>query len=273
MKLIIQADDFSMTDATAEGILKCCREDVMTQIFVMTNGPHSKYYVDRVVKEHPDVLLGLEINLVSGRPVSDRRTVPSLTDERGYFLSSVKRNELDRNGKNDMSYKEILSEMTAQYERFVEYTGHKPFFTAIHSYHNQQMNDALKELQQKYHLDHFHDLTDSLTSVSFAELGPWYQKTRKRGDAKERSLDYQYSIDPLQMFMDRECHFLTDYEDDPEYTAMLHTHASFVDKDLLDLSTLHILRLMELNFLCSPEFKKWIKEKNIELVNFRDLVK
>ena len=31
MRLMVQADDFAMTDAVAEGILKCAREGILTQ--------------------------------------------------------------------------------------------------------------------------------------------------------------------------------------------------------------------------------------------------
>ena len=38
----------------------------------MTNGPHAAYYARRIKKECPHISLGQDINLVSGRPLSDK---------------------------------------------------------------------------------------------------------------------------------------------------------------------------------------------------------
>ena len=89
MKLVVQADDYAMTDAIAEGILKCARDGILTQTGLMTNGPHATYYAKRMIDECPHVALGQEINLVSGTPLSDPASIPTLVGDDGRILRSV----------------------------------------------------------------------------------------------------------------------------------------------------------------------------------------
>lgn len=278
MKLIVQADDFAMTDAVAEGILKAARDGILTQTGLMTCGPHAEYYAKRILSECPHIALGQEINLVSGRPVSNPKDIPTLVDEQGRFIKSRVHKELDLTDPHHTKYEDSYREIEAQYLKFIEIVGHKPYFFGLHSYHNDEMMQAMKDIQEKYDIPGLEDTIGKLNL--HIQMGPWYPLKNMpskdglvKNDKKEvLSLDYQYSFDAKEMFFSGKCGYITDHVNEENTYTMLHTHAGFIDRDLLDMSTLTMTRVMELDLLCCDEMKKWIKDNNVQLVNFRDVM-
>lgn len=266
MKLIVQADDFAITDAVAEGILKCARDGILTQTGLMTNGPHSEYYAERMMKECPHIALGLEINLVSGRPLCKPDEIKTLVDDKGKLIRSVVHREMDQVNPHHVRYEDAYKEIEAQYLKFVEITGYKPHFFGLHSYNNEEMEKAMIDIQSKYHL---YSSLELFKIAGRTELTPWYplKKQIKEGS----SFETQLSLDPLEIFMAGEYGYLTDHVHEKDTIRILHTHAGFIDKDLIDMSTLHMTRIAELNLLCCDEIKKWVKDNQVELINICDL--
>lgn len=269
MKLIVQADDYAMTDAVAEGILKCGRDGILTQTGLMTNGPHAEYYAKRILHECPHVALGLEINLVSGKPLSQPETIPSLVDQKGLLIKSRIHKQLDLDNPHHIQYKEAYQEIEIQYKKFVEITGHQPYFIGLHSYQNQVMLNALQKVQKKYNIFGFFDFL-KMTQLKTTQMGPWYPLNKN--EKNSNSLDYQISLDPIQMFFN-ECGYITDFVNNEESIVLLHTHAGYVDREVIEMSTLHMTRVMELSLLCSDQIKEWINNNRVELINIRDLLK
>ena len=99
----------------------------------------------------------------------------------------------------------------------------------------------------------------------------WYFKNMKiePGDVKPRyDLAHQANTDVISHIINDELGF--DYNE--EY-AMIATHCGYCDGELLNMSTFSVIRGRELEALCSPEVKKWVKDHNIELVNFDEYIK
>lgn len=65
MKMMIQADDYGITRAVADGIVACAKEGMMTQTGFFTNMPWAEYCAERA-KEVPHMLLGQDLNLSTG---------------------------------------------------------------------------------------------------------------------------------------------------------------------------------------------------------------
>lgn len=267
MKLIVQADDYAMTDAVAEGILKCARNGILTQTGLMTNGPHAEYYTKRILDECPHIALGQEINLVSGHPLCDPKEIPTLVNDEGRLLRSVEHKEIDKEDLEHISYEDAYKEIEAQIKRFLKLVNNKPYFIGLHSYQNKVMLKALEDLKEKYDIKGFDHLTKDFLSP-FTQMGPWY--TLRPGVENATDYKYQLSFDAVKMFLEGECGYITDHIDE-DGVCMLHTHAGFVDKELLEMSTLTMTRLVELELLCDPRIKQWIIENKVELTNLRDL--
>ena len=130
MKLIVRAADYAMTDSITDGCLKAIRDGILTDVGLMTNNAEHAQRAVREVLNYPHVSIGQDLNLVSGVPASDPRAIPSLVDSEGRFLSSTFRKTHNR---YDIPYDEIMREMKAQVERFIELVGRKPVYIAGHS--------------------------------------------------------------------------------------------------------------------------------------------
>ncbi|MNF04239.1 Chitooligosaccharide deacetylase [compost metagenome] len=46
----------------------------------------------------------------------------------------------------------------------------------------------------------------------------------------------------------------------------------YVDRELMDISTYNIYRLNDLDAVTSPEIINWVKENNVELITYNDIV-
>lgn len=80
-KLIINADDFGISNGVNDAILELSNQKIVTSVSVMTNMP---YYHD-VRKLHPATGIGIHLNLTVGKPVSTELQKSALTKPNGGF--------------------------------------------------------------------------------------------------------------------------------------------------------------------------------------------
>ncbi|MBN1348917.1 ChbG/HpnK family deacetylase [candidate division KSB1 bacterium] len=87
-RLIINADDFGYSDAVNQGIIKAHREGILTSATIMANMPHFQAAVS-LAKQHPDLGVGIHLNVLRGRPLSPPRDIYSLLQRDGLFFNSI----------------------------------------------------------------------------------------------------------------------------------------------------------------------------------------
>ena len=118
MKLIINADDFGLTNGVNRGIIDCFLAGSVTSTTLMVNTPATLEAV-ALAKANPELVVGLHFNLTLGRPLCRAEEVPTLIDgagefrgraacERNLLLGKVKGNDIER-------------EFHAQVERFTSF--------------------------------------------------------------------------------------------------------------------------------------------------------
>ena len=83
--LIVNADDFGITEGATDAIVECHRAGSVTSTTLMTNMPAAQYAAQRA-QENPALGVGLHFNLTLGRPLAALH-VNSLTDGQGALLS------------------------------------------------------------------------------------------------------------------------------------------------------------------------------------------
>lgn len=120
--LIVNADDFGMSDGINRGILEAHRSGIVTSATVMTNMPAARRGIERAQREAPELGLGLHINITYGRPVRPPEEVPSLVSPDGTFVSVPQGMALSSRWKRS----DIDAEVTAQLDRFFAYAGRLP---------------------------------------------------------------------------------------------------------------------------------------------------
>lgn len=83
--LIVNADDYGLTDAVSRGILRAHRDGVVTSTSVLAVGPAVARSAGRLA-DHPDLATGAHLALVGeDPPVLTAREIPTLVDRTGGF--------------------------------------------------------------------------------------------------------------------------------------------------------------------------------------------
>ena len=115
-KVIINADDFGMSEAYNYGVIKALRDGVASSTTIMINQPAAEHAVS-LLKEVPGTYVGLHVNLTTGSPVSDPDKIPSLVKPNGEYIGSKD----FKTHKKQFVYKDCYIETKAQVERFREF--------------------------------------------------------------------------------------------------------------------------------------------------------
>lgn len=247
-KLIVNADDFGLTEGGTIATILCHEDGILTSTTLMVNMPFAPLAV-ALAKKHPKLGVGIHLTLTIGRPVLEG--IKSYTDEEGNF----RKKGTYENGLPVGDEEEIYAEWKAQIEKFITMMGKKP--THIDSHHHVHLQDNLfpiaKRLAKEYDLP--------------MRLRPVTDKT-----------DYDYEI-ALMLPGFYEETAVPDYFMKntfgiwEEEIIEVMCHPAFIDQRLLDISSYSLQRARELQTLRDPELKQWIKESGIEMITFADLKK
>lgn len=242
-KLIMNADDFGMTQGNTIGILLAHAKGVLTSTTCMMNMPYAKFALEEA-KKYPELGVGIHLVLTVGRPLIDG--AKSYTDENGNFIRP--KDYPDRQPHADPD--ELYKEWKAQMEEFIKVAGHKP--THIDSHHHVHLLpwhiDVAKRLAKEYDL-------------------PMRQR--------EQVLDtYEYARVNDQMYGDdANMEFLKNAFDCDDEILEFMCHPALIDQRLYDMTSYGLPRMKELDLILSDELASYIKENNIELINFSDIKK
>ena len=120
-RVILRADDLGFSEAVNLGIEKTVKEGLIKTVGLMSNMPYSKHGVE-LLKSY-DICLGLHANISQGKPLSDPKLIPSITNDLGIFKKTkdygfAKEDIVDLN--------EVMIEIEAQLEMFIKLTGKLP---------------------------------------------------------------------------------------------------------------------------------------------------
>jgi predicted glycoside hydrolase/deacetylase ChbG (UPF0249 family) len=113
-KLIINADDFGLTEGINDGIIALASARSISSTTVMVNMPHAEQII-QLAKQEMYLGIGLHLNLTEGKPIQSPSLVPSLVKPNGDFWPYA---EFRRRAFNNMvSRKEIQNEIECQMGR------------------------------------------------------------------------------------------------------------------------------------------------------------
>jgi hopanoid biosynthesis associated protein HpnK len=153
-ELIINADDFGLSEGTNRAIITAYREGILTSASLMVRGGAFAQAVS-LSKENPDLQVGLHLTLVQGRSALPAAEIPGIVDRRGnftndpvragmrYFFEKPLRTEL---------YREIEAQISACRETGISLS-HIDGHLNIHMH--PVVFDILLELMPKYGIASF----------------------------------------------------------------------------------------------------------------------
>jgi chitin disaccharide deacetylase len=114
--LIINGDDFGLSEAVNRAILRAHLEGILTSASLMVNERAVGQAVG-IAKENPGLAVGLHLVLSQGRAALPQDEIPHITDCRGQLSASPLRAGLNYYF-NAQARREMRREMRAQFERF-----------------------------------------------------------------------------------------------------------------------------------------------------------
>jgi chitin disaccharide deacetylase len=86
-QVILNADDFGLSDETVRATIECFTRGALTSATIMTNMPATGLAVE-FARQSPQFSFGAHLTLVDEWPMSDPQKIPDLVDAGGRLLSS-----------------------------------------------------------------------------------------------------------------------------------------------------------------------------------------
>lgn len=252
-KLIINADDFGLSEAFSLGVVKAFEEGVVSSVSIMVNLPASEFAAN-LAKQIPNMFVGLHTNLVLGKPCSDPKEIPSLVDENGDFLGSKEY----KSGERSFVYDDVKRETLAQMKQFEELLGYKPQHIEGHSAMDKNVGKAFYDIAvaEKIHASMFEDAdVPELTDYFPVRIEENNMKAADRGvRVEDFTKDYFHILST-----------------ETDKIVELHFHPGYIDQFIVDHSTLVLPRCRDLATCIDPKVKQWVIANQIDLISFGDL--
>ncbi len=260
-KIIFQADDFGITPAVTLGVIESVNNGFVRATGLFTNQPAARAAAD-ALKNNGQLDLGMDLNLVTGSPVLPADRVPNLVNDDGAFRTShqirAEYRLVDSQGMKTtysvepFDYDQTFAEARAQYDRFVELVGRKPAYLHHHSIITPGIERVIHDLGEVEGVPVMDDLIDSDGSVNWIP-NTWY--------LNPFDANIQATVDPVAKFEE----VLDEVAQHP--VSILITHPGYVDAELLDCTSYHVIRARELELVTSERIGKAMADRGIEVTS------
>ena len=271
-RLIITADDFGISKGVNDGILEAFQRGLVRNTALMVNYEDVEQSAI-ALKSTTGLEIGIHLNLTSGPPVSDPRTVSSLIGADGSFLGLsgfFKRAALGR-----IDWKQVAREWRAQIERGTRF-GFR--FSNINSHQHVHMLPALArlcaELAREFkipavRLSRFQTGVWRRPSPAKAwVLFPFAMRSRRILD-RQRVVRNDYVMEIPSVSIDDALARLRDaLRSRSSGVFELVSHPGYVDRTLELRDNFTKTRSFELEFLTSPRVKGMLAAESVELTGF-----
>ena len=279
-RLVYRCDDVGYTKTYDEGIFNVLDSGIGCSADVMFDASHAKQALE-MLKERPWISIGWHRHLWE-RPVLPAEEVPSMVDEEGRFKWRHRRGEL----MNEVTYDDAYREFRAQMDLCYSILGRYPDICSLRGNPEEanELERAYKAVVDECGIPYNCFGRQNPVRNDEKQVNPAKDAGNRtpapRGTVDEKWKDrhivsgravyskgYDLSVldayDPLTA--------LTDLKwTEAEEIYFYGCHPGFLDDYIFDESTCSIHRIIEYKAAMSKEYRDWIRENKIELINFRD---
>lgn len=275
--LIVNADDFGLTQGVTRGIIDGAKSGIITSTSVMVN----ELIYGKVTFKKEDCSrlgFGLHLNLTQGRPILPAVDVTSLVSFDGFFLKPEKLFE----HPDKIHPAQVEKEWRAQLAAFRTIFGIPDH---LDSHHHVHMYPSLFNIFCQLAIEMQLPVRFPIPVENIPELNLFPFKiteTRELSDEQwmeQRSLLEMINLDHPGQFMDN---FFYLQKDQPEVITRIMTlfpygksemmcHPGYSDENLARISTYTRRRVDELEILKAESTRRLLKDNEIELIRFSDL--
>ncbi len=251
MKLIVNADDFGYSPGVNTGIVDAYKNGIVSSTTMMAN-MYGFEDALKLHKEYPGLGVGAHLVLTSGKPLTN--LPKEFLDDNGEFLrrpiylddqnESIERDWLD----GELIYKE----WKAQLDKILDAGFNVDHIDSHHHMHtHEQTRAAAKKISEEYKLPVRSSYLDEKYFNS-----PDFVKLDGDGLLSNKNTDKQKFVELFD--------HITSFE-----IVELMVHPAYVDFYLMDNSSFNTARVYEHMWLTSDYIKGLLKERNIELVTYK----
>ena len=239
-KLIINADDFGLSEAVNYGIISSYKSGVVRSTSTMANMPGFEHAME-LLKENENLGCGVHMTLSCYKPVL--LNLKTIVDENGYFIRRIT-NEVIEN----MDLDEIYEEFCAQIEKVRAKTD----ITHLDSHHHvhtlQKLRPVIERILEKYGLP----IRGGFEyDFNYSKIIPL--------------IDTFYGDNVSEDYFMKKVDYLKEYE-----IADIMCHPAYIDDFLMKTTSYSMARINEHKILTSKNTKDFIQD-NFLLTNYRDL--
>lgn len=251
-RILVRADDVGYCRGVNYGIADSVWNGIIGSVGVMPNMPETQHGVDLL--KGSGVCFGMHTNVCLGKPCADPAKIPSLLDENGDLKSSRTYRDAWKKGEEIVSLDEMVIEIEAQYQRYLELTGEKPHYFEAHAVLNQNLARGLEIVAEKYDLPYL--------PTCFEPTGVQFKNTVLITRMESMLPDY----DPAESLKKA---VLAAYKDNE--CPMFVCHPGYIDDYLMNHSSLVTPRPKEVAMLTDPAIRNWLEEQNVQLVTYDEM--
>ncbi|MEK6324379.1 MAG: hopanoid biosynthesis-associated protein HpnK [Acidobacteriota bacterium] len=115
-RLIVNADDFGISDEVNEAVIRAFKEGVLTSTSLMVTGSAFEKAV-KLASENPGLAIGIHLVTVVGKSVLTHSEIPTLVDEQGNFSNNPTMAGV-KYYFSPQARRELRKELAAQFEKF-----------------------------------------------------------------------------------------------------------------------------------------------------------
>lgn len=242
--LIVNADDYNLTEDVSRGIIEASRNGIVTSTTVMVNIPGFDKTLNLLLNS--SVSAGIHFNLTFGEPVCN--DVPGLVNKEGRFN---RRFEIEPE-----HISQVVREIDAQYNRFLA-SGIKP--SHFDSHHHVHTKPELKKI--------FFDFACEKNLPMRSRAGLHKDETSEQNI---KTPDYFYE----NFYGDRATVSTMEYilKHLKDGVSEIMCHPGYKSKSLEEISSYTCNREKELSVLTDTEILKLVDYLDIKLINYEHLI-
>ncbi len=282
-RLIVNADDFGISDGISRGILEAHTKGIVTSTSVMVNMSDVGAAIKMCNSDAPLLGMGLHITLTWGKPILPASEVPSLVNDEGLFK------DIFHIQPSTINTKQLRAEINAQYKRFCELADKAPDHIDAHQFAANLSPagfEMIIELALKNRIPirtptpflYAEIMKDLANSMGGGRIDGQMLATMEMCIEPNRQLLVQHGRPKWTDFF--EYHFfdrgsnrenlLRILKNLPEGTTELMCHPGY-GMDLENNEGYRELREKELDILTDPEIRQLVKSERIRLIKFSDI--
>lgn len=285
-ELILNADDFGLTQGINNGIIRSHRDGILTSATLMAMGPAFDHAVEQA-RANPKLGVGCHLVLTGGLAASPREQIPSLADENGCLPQSL--TVLVANVTSGRVPRiEIETELLAQIEK-TRRAGIEPSHldTHKHTHVHPTIMNALGRVAQQSGITRVRNPVEDLRDSWRSNRSDGANTVRNLAAAATvravasgfKSISSRYGLRSPDYFLGLAitgqlgapalCR-LIDALDEGKTEIMLHP--GICDQDLARTgSRLQHQRETEMEGLLAPEVRRAVEKSGVRLISYRDL--